>query len=92
VGVSDFTAGVNITVSDWTGLSGAAHGNGATPTSVPGVGDEALNLNGSNGSTLYVRKGDSGLLLSINGPHIDTLADHELAQEKVLAAAALGRL
>ena len=89
---SDFAAGVDLTVNDWTGLNAAAHGNGATPTSLSGLGDEALNLNGSNGSLLYVRKGDSGFLLTINGPHIDKLPDHGLAQEKVLAAAALGRL
>jgi hypothetical protein len=59
------------------------------PTSVPGVGDEALY---KGGGLLYVRKGNAGFLLSINGPHIDSLPDGGLAQEKVLAAAVLGRL
>ena len=89
---SDFAAGVNITVANWTGLKAAAHGDGATPTSVSGVGEEALNLNSSNGSILYVRKGDGGFLITINGPHVDGLADHGFAQEKVLGTAAVGRL
>ena len=70
----------------------AAHGNGASPAAVSGVGDEALNLNGSNGSLLYVRKGSSGFLLTMNGPNIDSLADHGLAKEEVLAALILPRL
>lgn len=49
------------------------------------MGDEALNLNGSNGSNLYVRKGARGFLLVLNGPKIDHLADHGLEREKVLA-------
>ena len=90
---SDFTAGVDVTVSDWTGIKNAATANGTkTATSISGVGDEALNLNGSNGSLLYVRKGAEGFLLTINGPHIDGTPDHGLAQEKVLAKAVLGRL
>jgi Protein of unknown function (DUF3558) len=89
---SDFASGVDIKVSDWPAINAAAHGNGAHPTSITGVGDEALNLNGSNGSLLYVRKGSEGFLLTVNGPKVDTKSDHGLAQEKVLAAAVLGRL
>lgn len=89
---SDFTAGVDVTVSGWTEIKAAANGNGAHPASIAGVGDEALNLNGANGSLLYVRKGSQGFLLTINGPHIDSNPDHGLAQEKVLAVAVLGRL
>jgi Protein of unknown function (DUF3558) len=90
---SDFTAGVDVTVSDWTAIKNAATTNGTkVAPSVSGIGDEALNLNGSNGSLLYVRKGDQGFLLTINGPHIDGTPDHGLAQEEVLAKAVLGRL
>jgi hypothetical protein len=82
----DFSAGAPLTVSDWEGIKGAATGGGrVVPTPIAGLGDEALNLNGSNGSNLYVRKGNQGFLLVLNGPKIDGLADHGLSQEKVLA-------
>jgi hypothetical protein len=86
---TDFSAGVSVTVSDWSAIKTSATANGHTPTSVLGVGDEALY---KGGGLLYVRKGTAGFLLSINGPHIDSLPDGGLAQEKVLAAAVLGRL
>jgi hypothetical protein len=89
---TDYAASVDLTIGDWSGIKAAATSGSAVPTAITGVGDEALNLNGSNGSLLYVRKGDAGFLLTINGPHIDGLPDHGLAQEKVLAAAVLGRL
>jgi hypothetical protein len=88
-GTSDFAASVSVTVSDWTAIKTSATANGHTPASVPGVGDEALS---SGGGLLYVRKGSSGFLLLIGGPHIDSSPDHGLAAEKVLAAAVLGRL
>jgi hypothetical protein len=89
---SDFAAGVDLTVGSWDSMVAAAHGNGASPAPVSGVGDDALNLNGSNGSLLYVRKGSSGFLLTMNGPNIDSLADHGLAKEEALAALILPRL
>ena len=90
---SDFVAGVDVTVSGWTEIKAAATGGkGKAPESISGVGDEALNLNGSGGSLLYVRKGSQGFLIVINGPHIDGAADHGLAQEKVLGLAIVRRL
>jgi hypothetical protein len=86
---SDFAAGVSISVSDWAGVKAAATGNGHTPRSVPGVGDDALT---NGGGLLYVRKGNAGFLLTINGPHVDSLPDQGLTQEKVLATAVVGRL
>jgi hypothetical protein len=80
-----FVAGASLTMSDWDGIKGAATGGSTVPTPISGIGDEALNLNGSNGSNLYVRKGSRGFLLTLHGPHIDSLADHGLAQEKDLA-------
>ena len=79
--------GASLTVGDWEGVKGAATSGGAKrpPTVISGVGDEALNLNGSNGSNLYVRKGDRGFLLTLNGPNVDGLPDHGLEREKVLA-------
>jgi hypothetical protein len=85
---SDFAASVSVTVSDWNAVKTSATTTG-TATSVPGVGDEALS---KGGGLLYVRKGDAGFLLLIGGPHIDSLPDHGLAAEKVLATAVLGRL
>jgi hypothetical protein len=58
-----FVAGASLTVSDWEGIKGAATSGSAVLTSISGIGDEALNLNGSNGSLLYVRKGNQGFLL-----------------------------
>jgi len=89
---ADFSAAVSVTVSDWSAWKTAAYAGGHQPVSVPGIGDGALNLNGANGSLLYVRKGSIGFLVMINGPHIDSSRDHGLAQEKVLAVAILGRL
>ena len=89
---SDFVADVDITVSDWVSINGPATAGSTPPVSVPGLGDEALNLNGSNGSLLYVRKGGQGFLLTLNGPHVDALPDHGLAKEKILAATVLERM
>jgi hypothetical protein len=90
---SDFAAGVDLTVGSWDSMAAAATSNGAKPTPISGVGDEALNLNGAGGpSLLYVRKGSTGFLLTMNGPNIDSLADHGLAKEEALAALILARL
>jgi Protein of unknown function (DUF3558) len=89
---SDFGAGVHLTVGDWESVKDAASANGGTPTAIAGLGDEAWTASGNNGSLVYTRKGSNGFLLLIDGPQIDSLSDHGVAQEKVLAAAILGRL
>ncbi len=89
---SDFAANVNLTVGDWDNVKSAASANGGAPTAIAGLGDEAWTAGGNNGSLVYARKGSNGLLLIIDGPKIDSLSDHGVAQEKVLAAAILGRL
>jgi len=89
---SDFGANVYLTVGDWTTVTSAASANGGAPTAIAGLGDEAWTASGNNGSLVYARKGGNGLLLIIDGPQVDSLADHGVAQEKVLAAAILGRL
>jgi hypothetical protein len=86
---SDFAAGVSISLSDWPAIKAAATGNGHTPESVPGIGDEALT---NGGGLLYVRKGDAGFLLTINGPNVDSLPDQGLTREKALATAVVARL
>jgi hypothetical protein len=88
---ADFSAGADLTVGEWESMKTAATSRGV-PASISGVGDEALNLNGSNGSLLYVRKGNKGFLLVLNGPKIDGLPDHGLAQEKDLASKIVSRL
>ena len=85
---SDFTANVDLTVSTWSAIQTAATANGHTPDPIPGIGDEALN----NDGLLSVRSGDTGFLLTIGGPTIDSSPDSGLAQEEVLAAAVLGRI
>ncbi len=87
---SDFSAGVDVTVSDWSSINNAATGGGTKPPppAVAGVGDEAFWYQGF----LYVRKGDAGFLLSIDFPKVSSTADYGLTQAKVLAAAVLGRL
>ena len=89
---TDFAADVDVTVGQWDETKSAATATSHQPSTVAGVGDEALNLNGSNGSILFVRKGQTGFTVAINGPHIDGLADHGLAQEVVLAKAVIGRM
>ena len=88
---ADFSAGASLTVNSWDSIKAAASSGKTAPVAITGVGDEALNLNGSNGSNLYVRRGDEGFLLTLNGPKIDHLADHGLAQEKGLALKTLSK-
>ena len=91
---SDSTAHVTSIVTVWSSVKAAATARGQTLTSVAGVGDEALSYYDADAGEagLSVRKGSTGFLLVIRDPHIDSLPDHGLAAEKVLAAAVLGRL
>jgi hypothetical protein len=82
---ADFSAGASLTVSGWTEIKAAATSGNSVPVAISGVGDEALNLNGSNGSLLYVRRQSQGFLLDLHGPTIDHTTDHGLAQEEALA-------
>jgi len=88
---ADFSAGASLTVGSWESVKGAATAGKTAPASVPGVGDEALNRNGSSGSVLYVRKGSEGFLLNLHGPKIDPLPDHGLAAERDLASKIVAR-
>jgi hypothetical protein len=85
----DFTASVDVTVSDWTAIKNAATANDTkSPAVVTGVGDEAL----GDANLLSVRKGDMGFLLIFNYPDMSAAPDQGMAQAKVLAAAVLSRL
>jgi hypothetical protein len=69
---SDFTASVDVTVSDWTAIKNAATSDGTkTPDVVPGVGDEAL----GNAGLLSVRSGESGFLLNFYFPNMKAAPD-----------------
>ncbi len=91
---ADFAASVELDVGDWSAIKAKEAETGQTLTAVTGVGDEAATLNrAGNAAELYVRHGKTGFLLLLGGgQYIDTLPDLGLAQEKVLAAAVLGRL
>jgi hypothetical protein len=88
---TDFSAGASLTLGDWQSIQAAATSGKIAPTRIVGVGDEALSLSGSNGATLYVRRGDEGFLISLNGPNIDHLPDHGMALEKALALKVLAQ-
>lgn len=78
--------GASLTVGDWESIKAAATSDAQhQPIAIAGVGDEALSLNGAGGSNLYVRKGNRGFLLVLNGPNVDGLPDHGLDREKILA-------
>jgi hypothetical protein len=86
---ADFTASVDVTVSDWTGIKNAATADGTkTPAVVAGIGDEALGDPG----LLSVRKGDAGFLLTFDYPDMQAAPDQGLAQATILADAVLSRL
>ena len=88
---ADFLAGASISVGSWDSVKTAATSGKSVPVPIGGVGDEALNLNGSNGSLLFVRKGNEGFVLDVHGPKIDPLPDRGLAAEKDLAQKILAR-
>ena len=58
------------------------------PTPVTGVGDEASSL----GVNLYVRKGERGLMVSLNGPAVDADRNKALARAKDLALEILPKM
>ena len=86
----DFSAGASITVGSWESIKNAATGGAHQPQAISGVGDEALALS-SNGSNLYVRKGDEGFLVEAYGPKMNGLPDKGLAKEQELALKILGK-
>jgi hypothetical protein len=84
----DFSAGASLTVGSWESIKGAATAGEHQSQAISGIGDEALYFAGSEtgGSPLYVRKGDEGFLLDLNGPKIDHMASADaVVVEKDLA-------
>ena len=91
---ADFSAGASVTVSSWESIKNAATGGAHQPQAISGIGDEALYFAGSEngGSPLYVRRGEEGFLLVLNGPKIDHMASADaVAVEKELALKILGK-
>ena len=83
----DFSAGASFRVDAWEAIKYGATVGPQQAVPVSGLGDEALNLSGvSLGSTLFVRKGNRGFLLSMHGPSIDDLPDRGLERKKTLAS------
>ena len=89
---ADFSSSADITVGSWESIKGAATGGSHQPHGVSGIGDEALSFGGRGLGPLYVRKGEEGFLLDVNGPKIDPMAEADaLAIHKELAQKILNR-
>ena len=79
--------GAALGMGTWDGAKMAA--SSGHPKPVAGVGDEALWIGRGH---LYVRKGDAGFLIAINGPAVDALPDEGLAKAKTLALTILAKM
>jgi hypothetical protein len=91
---TDFSEGAQLTVGDWDSIKKAATGGAHQPASVAGIGDEALYFTGqeTGGGPLYVRHGQEGFLLVLNGSKIDHMPGADaLAVEEALARKILAR-
>ena len=86
----DYSAGASLSVGSWKSVKNTATAGSSQPVAISGVGDEALALN-SNGSMLYVRKGDEGFFVKVFGPKINGLPDKGLAHEEELALKVLNK-
>jgi hypothetical protein len=91
-GTKDFAAGVDVTFGDWDANIATFRASGKPPSPIDGIGDDALVRTDAAGSFLYFRKGSTAYSINIHGPRVDGLADKGLSQEKILAAALLGRV
>jgi hypothetical protein len=82
--------GVTFAVGSWEGVMQSANSGGQNhpPKPVTGIGDEAVSL----GEHLYVRKGDRGLMVTLNGPAVDADHDKALARARDLALKILPKM
>jgi len=82
--------GVTFAIGTWEGVLQSANSGGQQhpPKPVTGLGDEAL----SQGDHLYVRKGERGLVVSLNGPAVDGNRDKGLARARDLAMKILPKM
>ena len=91
---ADFSAGTSLTVGSWDAIKTAATSAEHKPQSISGIGDEALYFAGqeSGSGPMYVRRGNEGFLLRMNGPKIDHLPGADAAAvQKGLALKILQR-
>jgi hypothetical protein len=91
---ADFTEGAQLTVGDWNSIKTAATSGAHQPAAVNGVGDEALYFTGqeTGAGPLYVRHGQQGFLLVLNGSKIDHMPGAAaMAAEQALAVKILAR-
>jgi len=90
---SDFSYGADLTVGDWEYIKAAATSGGpnGSPSTISGVGDEALYLD-RPASILYVGKANKGFALSLHGPTPTSLPGTLLEREKLLALKILPNL
>lgn len=82
--------GVTFATGTWEGVMQSANTGGQNhpPVAVPGIGDEAV----SQGSHLYVRKGERGLMVSLNGPAVDADSAKAIARARGLAVKVLAKM
>ena len=91
---ADFAEGAQLTVGDWESIKKAAMGGAHRPAPISGVGDEALYFKGqeTGAGPLYVRHGQEGFLLVLNGSKIDHISGVDaMAAEQALALKILAR-
>lgn len=91
---ADFSEGAQLTVGDWDSIKAAATGGAHQPAPISGVGDEALYFTGqeTGAGPLYVRHGQQGFLLVLNGAKIDHMPGAAaMAAEQALAQKILAR-
>jgi hypothetical protein len=91
---ADFSAGTSLTVGSWDSIKGAATGGAHQPQPISGIGDEALYFAGAEKGSgpMYVRRGNEGFLLTLNGTKIDRMPGAEaVAVQKDLALKILQR-
>jgi hypothetical protein len=90
---ADFSAGASLTVGSWESIKNAATSGAHQPQAISGIGDEALYFASEKGaSPMYVRRGNEGFLLVLNGTRIDHMAGADaVAVQKDLALKILKR-
>jgi hypothetical protein len=82
--------GVTFAIGTWEGVMQSANSGGQNHPAKPvtGIGDEAV----SQGEHLYVRKGERGLMVSLNGPAVDADRTKALARARDLAVKILPKM
>jgi hypothetical protein len=79
--------GVELIVRDWEGLADGMKVDATKQPLVPvaGLGDQASATQADDAMRIYVKKGNRGLVLTLNSPAIRALEDKGLSRAKTLA-------